>query len=118
MALLPHLTAECGLDRRWEVHQRLWRLAARRRRGFGDRHGHWGVIVGEFGCEQRTDYTIIGPTVILARICAVAKPGEVLVSQETYDLIKDSVEATPIHGMRFKGIDQDVTVYSVTRVLD
>jgi adenylate cyclase len=54
------------------------------------------VTVGEFGCEQRTDYTIIGHTANLgARICGVAKAGEVLISQETYDLIKDSVEVTP-----------------------
>ncbi|HOT90695.1 MAG TPA: adenylate/guanylate cyclase domain-containing protein [Anaerolineae bacterium] len=77
------------------------------------------VIIGEFGCELRTDYTVIGNTANLgARICSVAKPGEVLISQETYDLVKDAVEATPIHGMHFKGIDEEVTVYSVTRVLD
>ncbi len=77
------------------------------------------VVVGEFGCELRTDYTIIGNTANLgARICSVAKPGQVLISQEAYDLVKDAVEATSIPGMRFKGIDEDVTVYAVTRVLD
>ena len=77
------------------------------------------VIVGEFGCEQRTDYTIIGHTANLgARICGVAKAGEVLVSQETYDLIKDAVEATPVSGVLLKGIDAALTVYSVSRVLD
>ncbi len=77
------------------------------------------VIVGEFGCEQRTDYTIIGHTANLgARICGVAKAGEVLVSQETYDLIKDAVEATPLSGVHLKGIDAALTVYAVSRVLD
>lgn len=77
------------------------------------------VTVGEFGCEQRTDYTIIGHTANLgARICGIAKPGEVLISQETYDLIKDSVEATPVSGVHLKGIETPVTVYSVSRVLD
>jgi len=76
------------------------------------------VTVGEFGCEQRTDYTIIGHTANLgARICGVAKPGEVLISQETYDLIKDEVEVTPRSGVQLKGIDHAVTVYAVDRLL-
>jgi class 3 adenylate cyclase len=53
-----------------------------------------------------------------ARICAVAHSGQVLISQATYDLVKDRVEATPIHGQHFKGIDDDVTVYHVTRLLE
>jgi adenylate cyclase len=76
------------------------------------------VTVGEFGCEQRTDYTIIGHTANLgARICGVAKAGEVLISQETYDLIKDEVEVTPRSGVHLKGIDHAVTVYAVDRLL-
>jgi len=77
------------------------------------------VIVGEFGCERRTDYTIIGHTANLgARICGLAKAGEVLVSQETYDLIKDAVEVAPQPGVHLKGIEGPVTVYSVNRVLE
>ncbi|MBN2393615.1 MAG: GAF domain-containing protein, partial [Anaerolineae bacterium] len=76
------------------------------------------VTVGEFGCEQRTDYTIIGHTANLgARICGVAAPDEVLISQETYDLIRDEVEVTPRSGVHLKGIDHAVTVYAVDRLL-
>lgn len=77
------------------------------------------VIVGEFGCERRTDYTIIGHTANLgARICGLAKAGEVLISQETYDLIKDAVEVAPQPGVHLKGIEAPVTIYSVNRVLE
>jgi len=76
------------------------------------------VTVGEFGCEQRTDYTIIGHTANLgARICGVAEPDQVLISQETYDLIKDEVEVTPRSGVHLKGIGDAVTVYTVDRLL-
>ena len=76
------------------------------------------VTVGEFGCEQRTDYTIIGHTANLgARICGVAEPDQVLISPETYDLIKDEVEVTPRSGVHLKGIDHAVTVYAVDRLL-
>jgi class 3 adenylate cyclase len=70
------------------------------------------------GCPQRTDYTVIGPAANLgARICKVAAAGQVLVCQETYRCIEDRVEATPITGLHLKGIDRDVTVYQITRVL-
>ena len=76
------------------------------------------MTVGEMGCPQRTDYTIIGRAANLgARICGVAKPDQVLISQATYDLIKDQVAATPIPGLHFKGVDSDVTVYHVSRIL-
>ncbi len=72
------------------------------------------LIVGEIGCEQRTDYTVIGRTANLgSRICSAAKPGQVLISQATYDLIHDDVIVEAISGQHFKGIDHQVTVYSV-----
>jgi adenylate cyclase len=75
------------------------------------------LIVGEIGCEQRTDYTVIGRTANLgARICSVAQPGQVLISQATYDLIRDDVIIEAIPGQRFKGIDHPVTVYSVQAI--
>jgi adenylate cyclase len=76
------------------------------------------LIAGEFGCEQRTDYTVIGRAANLgARICAGAHAGQVLISQATYDLVKDGVEVEPVPGQHFKGIDHEVTVYHVTRLL-
>jgi adenylate cyclase len=76
------------------------------------------LTAGEIGCPQRTDYTVIGRAANLgSRICSVAGPGQVLVSQATYDLIADQVMAVPITGLQLKGVEQDVTAYHVTRVL-
>ena len=75
------------------------------------------LTAGEIGCAQRTDYTVIGRSANLGRrICSVAKAGQVLVSQATYDLVKDRVEAAPVSGLRLKGVDHEVTAYHVTRV--
>jgi class 3 adenylate cyclase len=42
----------------------------------------------------------------------------VLISQNTYELVKEAVEAIPLPGQRFKGVAQNVTVYEVRRILD
>jgi len=77
------------------------------------------MTVGEMGGSQRADYTVIGRAANLGRrICDVAKGGQVLISQNTYDLVKEAVEAIPHPGQRFKGVAQNVTVYEVTRILD
>jgi class 3 adenylate cyclase len=77
------------------------------------------LIVGEIGCEKRTDYTVIGKAANLgARICSVAKAGQVLISPATYQLVQEHVEVQPIPGQRFKGIANEMTVYHVIRVLE
>jgi adenylate cyclase len=76
------------------------------------------LIVGEMGCPQRADYTVIGKAANLgSRICNIARPGEVLISQETFDLIQPHLQATPRTGMQFKGVERDVTIYHVTGVV-
>jgi len=77
------------------------------------------MTVGEMGCPQRTDYTIIGRGANLgSRICSAAEGGQVLISQATYDLVEDKVEAVPIRGLQLKGVGQNVTAYHVIRTLE
>lgn len=76
------------------------------------------MTVGEMGSAQRSDYTIIGRAANLgARICAVARADQVLISQATYDLVREQVAATPITDLHLKGLRNDVTAYHVTRIL-
>ena len=75
------------------------------------------LIAGEMGSAQRTDYTVIGRAANLgARICSAAQGGQVLICPETYALVKDDVEARPIHGMEFKGVSGLMTIYEVMAV--
>jgi hypothetical protein len=60
------------------------------------------------------DYTIIGNDVNLAsRLQAHAEPGSILVSHETYSLVKDAVAAEEQAAMQAKGLSKPVRNYKV-----
>lgn len=75
--------------------------------------------VGNFGCEDRMDYTIIGGEVNLAaRLEASADPGGILMSYETYAFVQDLVETEAREPIKVKGIRREVYPYAVTGIID
>jgi PAS domain S-box-containing protein len=70
--------------------------------------------VGNFGSDDRMDYTMVGGTVNLAsRLEHEAPPGGVLISFETYALVKDDVRCEERGHVQVKGIAQPVGTYAV-----
>ncbi|MFK8251280.1 adenylate/guanylate cyclase domain-containing protein [Ancylobacter terrae] len=70
--------------------------------------------VGNFGSDDRMDYTIIGAEANLAaRLQSIAGPGQVVLSYETFALVRDVVRAYPLPPITMKGISREVVPYRV-----
>ena len=103
-----------------EMQQRLVELAAQwHRRGieqpFRARMGiNTGYCnVGNFGSDDRMDYTIIGAEANLAaRLQSIAEPGGIVMSYETFALVSDIVRAHPLPPISVKGISRQIVPYA------
>jgi PAS domain S-box-containing protein len=70
--------------------------------------------VGNFGSEDRMDYTIIGGGVNLAsRLQSNAMPGGIVLSHETWSLVKDVIAADEQEPMQVKGLSRPIRNYRV-----
>ena len=74
--------------------------------------------VGNFGSDDRMDYTIIGAEANLAaRLQSIAEPNGIVLSYETYALVRDLVRARPLPPIQMKGISREVVPYTVEGLL-
>lgn len=75
--------------------------------------------VGNFGSEDRMDYTIIGAeTNLAARLQSIAEPGQIILSYETYTYVRDVVAASALPPITMKGISREIVPYLVEGALD
>jgi adenylate cyclase len=75
--------------------------------------------VGNFGSADRMDYTIIGAEANLAaRLQAIAEPGHIVVSYETYALVRNILVAHALPPITMKGISREIVPYAVEGMLD
>ncbi|GAA5527090.1 adenylate/guanylate cyclase domain-containing protein [Herpetosiphon gulosus] len=75
------------------------------------------VVVGNIGSSQMMNYTAIGSDMNLAaRLCSAALPNQILVSQATYDAVREEVQAVPVAPLSLRHISQLVQAYSIEAV--
>ncbi|HXL72290.1 MAG TPA: adenylate/guanylate cyclase domain-containing protein, partial [bacterium] len=80
---------------------------------------HTGPVVsGNLGSDQCYDYSVIGESLQTTdKLCAMAAPGQIIVSEETYEKINGLVQVTPANPMVVPGRKEPLKTYEVNKFL-
>lgn len=73
------------------------------------------LMAGYIGSSRTMSYSVIGDTVNTAsRLCSSAQPDQILISENTWNQVKDRFNATPLGKIHAKGKFKPVNAFAVT----
>jgi len=77
------------------------------------------AIVGNIGSKKRVEFSVVGDNVnIASRLESISQEGQILVGENTYERIKESVEAEDIGPVKIEGKAELLKVYKIKRVIE
>ena len=84
---------------------------------FGIGVGIGDAVVGNIGTSKMMNYTVIGDSVNrVKRLQENAGGGQILISQITYHMVQEYIEAEPVGNIKLKGQTHPELVYEVKKV--
>jgi class 3 adenylate cyclase/CheY-like chemotaxis protein len=82
--------------------------------GFGVGVAQGYATLGRIGIEGRDEYTALGTVVnVASRLCSVARPGQILVSQRVLTGIEDRVVHAPVGELELHGLSRPTRAFDV-----
>jgi class 3 adenylate cyclase len=100
-------TAMVGVNQRW-AGRGISEVAMR----IGIHQGQ--AVVGNFGSNQRVDYTAIGPSVnVASRIETACEPGQSYISGIVRELLADELRTEPVGNFKLKGIQAEIPLFKL-----
>jgi adenylate cyclase len=76
------------------------------------------LVAGYIGSSQTMSYSVIGDTVNTAsRLCAAAKAGQIIISENSRNCIEDHFELVEIEAVRAKGKFNPIRAFTVLKEL-
>ncbi|MBA2641698.1 MAG: AAA family ATPase [Actinobacteria bacterium] len=104
----------------WEMQERLTRLNTELEQRFGSRIAlRIGLNTGEVvaGDASLRQALVTGDAVnVAARLEQAASPGEILMGEATFRLVRDAVSAEPVAPLELKGKSEPLPAYRLTHV--
>jgi len=107
LAALEQQRRIAELARRWEAQgKKVFTV------GMGINTGD--VVMGNLGARSRMNYTVIGDNVnVAARLYNVAKGGQIIISESTYEEVRDLVDVRELEPVQVKGKSAPLRIFEV-----